>query len=102
MLNLSPTELFFLYETLVKSNVSGVEEHEDTQILLQKIKNELVDQLESAQAESSKALYEVWKSQEAQKLQDLSRKNEEIKSSASSSKKKTTGKTSKKTTKKKA
>ena len=102
MLNLTPTELFFLYESLIKSNVSGVEELEETQILLQKVKTELVDQLESVQAETSKNLYEVWKTQETQKLQDLNRKNDELKVTPPvTSKKKTTSKPRKKNTKKK-
>lgn len=102
MLNLTPTELFFLYETLVKSNASGVEEHEETQILLQKIRTELVDQLESVQAEASKTLYEVWKTQETQKVKDLSKKNDELMSTPLvTPKKKSTSKPRKKNTKKK-
>lgn len=81
MLNLTPTELFFLYENLTNSIVAGSEQQELKTMILSKIKSSLIEKLESLQTETSKSLYEVWKSKEAQKLKDLSEKNEVLKTS---------------------
>jgi hypothetical protein len=79
MLNLTPIEIFFLYENLTNTVVNGSEQQELKTMILSKIKSSIVEKLESLQAETSKSLYEVWKSKEAQKLKDLSQKNEVLK-----------------------
>lgn len=81
MLNLTPTELFFLYENLINSIVTGSEQQELKTMILSKIKFSLVEKLESLQVETSKSMYEAWKSKEEQKLKDLSQKNEDLKNS---------------------
>lgn len=79
MLNLTPIEIFFLYENLTNIVVNGSEQQELKTMILSKIKSSIVEKLESLQVETSKSLYEVWKSKEAQKLKDLSQKNEVLK-----------------------
>jgi len=79
MLNLTPTELFFLYENLTNSIVSGAEQQDLKTMILSKVKTALVERLESLQEETNKTMYEAWKSNEEKKLKDLSQKNEDLK-----------------------
>ena len=79
MLNLTPIEIFFLSENLTNTVVNGSEQQALKTMILSKIKSSIVEKLESLQVETSKSLYEVWKSKEAQKLKDLSQKNEVLK-----------------------
>jgi len=105
MLNLTPTELFFVYETLINTVAVGAEQQENKQFVLAKVREELLDRLASLKAESNKALYDVWMNQEEQRLKDLSKKNDDLKIATSSvevvdssklNKKKQTTKTSQK------
>lgn len=79
MLNLTPTELFFVYETLMNTVVAGAEQQENKQFVLSKVREELLDQLGSLKSESNKALYGAWMNQETQRLKDLSKKNDDLK-----------------------
>lgn len=84
MLNLTSTELFFVYETLMNVTATGAEQQENKQIVLSKVREALLDTLTILKTENSKALYSAWVSQETQKLKDLSKKNSDLKLSASS------------------
>lgn len=81
MLNLTPSELFFIYETLMNTVVAGAEQQENKQFVLSKVREELLDTLDSLKSESNKALYGAWMNQETQRLKDLSRKNDDLKTS---------------------
>lgn len=85
MLNLTPTELFFVYETLVNAVVVGAEQQENKQFVLSKVREELLETLGSLKSESNKALYGVWMNQESQRLKDLSKKNDDLKISVHNS-----------------
>lgn len=82
MLNLTPTELFFVYETLTNTVVVGSEQQENKQFVLAKVRQELLDRLISLKAESNKVLYDAWMNQEEQRLKDLSKKNNDLKMTA--------------------
>jgi len=82
MLNLTPTELFFVYETLTNTVAVGSEQQENKQFVLAKVRQELLDRLISFKAESNKVLYDVWMNQEEQRLKDLSKKNNDLKMTA--------------------
>lgn len=82
MLNLTPTELFFVYETLTNTVAVGSEQQENKQFVLAKVRQELLDRLISLKAESNKVLYDAWMNQEEQRLKDLSKKNNDLKMTA--------------------
>ena len=79
MLNLTPTELFFVYETLASSSMIGAEQQENKQFVLSKVRAELINSLVSFKAESNEVLYPIWLNQESQRINDLSKKNEVLK-----------------------
>jgi hypothetical protein len=79
MLNLTPTELFFVYETLASSIMIGAEQQENKQFVLSKVRDELINTLVSFKAESNEVDYPIWLNQESRRIDDLSKKNEVLK-----------------------
>jgi len=81
-INLTPRELVYLYETLLSSVVSNSEQQEDRQSIVYKARSSLLEKLEKVCVESNKAQFQVWANREAKKVEDLAKKNTELKAAA--------------------
>lgn len=75
MLNLTPIELFYVYETLMKSTSTGLDNLDNKKFILFKIRQTLLDKLDFIKDESDKQLYKVWINQEEHRVKDLSTRN---------------------------
>lgn len=78
-INLTPHELVYLYESLLTAPISNSEQQDARQAIVSKARASLLEKLEKVSAESNKAQFEIWVSQEAKKVKDLEKKNNAIK-----------------------
>jgi len=81
-INLTPRELVYLYETLLTSAVFNSEQQEDRQSIVCKARSSLLEKLEKVSVESNKAQFQVWANREVKKVEDLAKKNTELKVAA--------------------
>ena len=87
-INLTPLELVYLYETLLTSSVSSSEQQDARQSIVSKARTSLLEKLEKISVDTNKTQFESWAANEAKKVQDLEKKNDELKSVAKKTAKK--------------
>ena len=88
-INLTPSEIVYLYETLLVAPVSNSEQQDARSSIVSKAKEALLAKLEISNIETNRVMCNAWVSQETKKLEDLNKKNKELKDSPHLSVKKT-------------